>query len=65
MHLLCSLGILGDYNPEIPTILGLLRGFAMTGYVGRGTSNYPLIVGVGGFNEKKGLRKVVLGICRG
>ena len=34
-YLLCSLGILGDYNPYIPTIHGLYRDFPK-GYVGIG-----------------------------
>ena len=40
-YLLCSLGILGDYNPWISTIYGYI-GISHRGYVGRGTSNYPL-----------------------
>ena len=35
-YLLCSLGILGDYNPQIPLYRAYITGFPMTGYVGIG-----------------------------
>jgi len=46
-YLLCSLRILGDYNPYIPTThnIGLIEGFSI-GVRCRGTSNYPLMVPV-------------------
>ncbi len=37
-----NLGVLGDNLPINTHYIELIQGFPMTGYVGRGTSNYPL-----------------------